>query len=171
MKAVPITSQPYRPQPHHLLEGVVVSRAGPSEAWLRREKGGGDGRRAGEQRGPDGPPDFCSNCWRFATRLGGRRSSPRFRASWTPKFLGRKGDGRGSSEACVHRRSGAGRGNRRLAPKEVGNRDHPHLYPPLTRASGQDRSLLRALGGGAAWARDEGKKVGANHCHWGQRRF
>ena len=40
MKAVPITSQPYRPQPHHLLEGVVVSRAGPSEAWLRREKGG-----------------------------------------------------------------------------------------------------------------------------------
>ena len=51
VKAVPITSQPYRPQPHHLLEGVVVSRAGPSEAWLRREKGGGDGRRAGEQRG------------------------------------------------------------------------------------------------------------------------
>ena len=169
---MPITSQPYRPQPHHLLEGVVVSRAGPSEAWLRREKGGRRWEASwGAERGPDGPPDFCSNCWRFATRLGGRRSPPRFRASWTPKFLGRKGDGRGSSEACVHRRSGAGRGNRRLAPKEVGNRDHPHLYPPLTRASGQDRSLLRALGGGAAWARDEGKKVGANHCHWGQRRF
>lgn len=49
MKAAPIT-QPYRPQPHHLLEGVVVSRAGPSEAWLRREKGGGEGRRAEEQR-------------------------------------------------------------------------------------------------------------------------
>ena len=51
MKAAPITSQPYRPQPHHLLEGVVVSRSGQSEAWLRREKAGREGRRAGEQRG------------------------------------------------------------------------------------------------------------------------
>lgn len=100
----------------------------------------------GAERGPDGPPDFCSNRWRFATRLGGRRSPPRFRASWTPKFLGRKGDGRGSSEACVQRRSGAGRGNRRLAPREVRNWDHP---PPLPATD--TRIWTRPVASAGAW--------------------
>ena len=154
--------------------GSRCLQVGAIRGLVEERKSGKRGEASGgAERGPDGPPDFCSNRWRLATLLGGRPFPPRVRASWTPKFLGRKGDEKLSSEVCVQRPSDAGSGNRRLAPREVRNWDHPPPLPATdTRIWTRPVASAGAWGrGGAAWARDEGMKAGANHCHWGQRRF
>ena len=152
--------------------GSRCLQVGPIRGLVEDRESGKRGEASGgAERGPDGPPDFCSNRWRFATLLGGRPFPPRVRASWTAKVLGRKGDEKLSSEVCVQRRSDAGSGNRRLAPREARNWDHP---PPLPATdtrhldkTGRFCGRLGGVGGGAAWARDEGMKAGANHLPLG----
>ena len=56
-------------------------------------------------------------------------------------------------------------------PERPGTGTTPHLYPPLTRAI-WTRPVASAgawggVGGGAAWARDEGMKAGGNHLPLG----
>ena len=151
---------------------------------MRKEKGGGEGRQADEQSGgemghqtsalpagvyyPAPPRPGSAPPLPDSGHAGPLNSWEKGR--WKGKFRGLcpEAEGWGPGEQTPGSRRGREQRARTTAPP---------LYPPLTRASGEDRSLLRALGGGGGRVGmgvrrgDDGTRIRGSHRHWGRRRF